>query len=101
MKKEAAKGITYRKDRKKWQAQIKVDNKNINLGLFKFRNEAIERYKAVKNAVDEGIPIREFLEANPNKKNYHSTINTFENDYNSWLDDIEREPSSKDGYHFK
>lgn len=39
-------GITYHKRCKKWQAQIKVRGKNIYLGLFADKREAIASYRA-------------------------------------------------------
>lgn len=36
------KGVSYRKDRKKWRAYINIDEKQINLGMFLTEEEAIK-----------------------------------------------------------
>jgi hypothetical protein len=38
-------GTYYSKERKKWVAQISLNNKNVNLGRFKTQEEAIEAYQ--------------------------------------------------------
>lgn len=38
-------GVRYRKDRKKWYAYIKVNYKNITLGTYKTKEEAINARK--------------------------------------------------------
>ena len=42
--KSSLKGITWHAARKKWQAQIKVNKKNIYLGLFKTEEQAAKAY---------------------------------------------------------
>lgn len=43
-----AKGYTWNKQRNKWHAQIRVDNKSIHLGLFETEQEARQSYLTAK-----------------------------------------------------
>ncbi len=45
--KNGYRGITWNKRRKKWVAQISIDNKNKGLGYFITKEEAAEAYNAV------------------------------------------------------
>lgn len=46
-------GVSYRKDRKKWEAEIRNNNKHKHLGLF---NTAIEAAQAYNTAVSDSRP---------------------------------------------
>ncbi len=52
-------GVTYSKERNKWQAQLGLNYKNINLGRFNTKEEAIEaRIKGEKKYYGEYAPMR-------------------------------------------
>ncbi len=42
------KGVSYRKDRGKWRAYIKIKRKNISLGNFNTKKDAIAARKAAE-----------------------------------------------------
>lgn len=48
-------GVSWRKDRNKWEAKISINNKSKHLGHFKSENEAFEAYKEAVNALDENV----------------------------------------------
>lgn len=50
-------GVSWRKDRKKWQAAIRVDRKLIHLGLFDVEADAGEAYVRAKRQVHAGCEI--------------------------------------------
>ena len=52
-----AKGYTWRKDECKWQASIKIDRRNINLGYFDNEEDAHQAYLDAK-AIYHVIPAR-------------------------------------------
>jgi len=45
------KGVTFRKDTKKWQAQIMVNKKHISLGSYATKEEAFEAYKSKSSKI--------------------------------------------------
>lgn len=50
-------GVSWRKDRKKWQASIRVNRKPIHLGLFAVESEAGAAYLEAKRRLHEGCTI--------------------------------------------
>jgi len=95
------KGITFNRGKRKYRADISVGGKQRNLGYFINKEDAVLRLENTKKAIEDGEDINTWLLANPNPKSFTSSQDQFEEEYSMFLDDEDREPSSKDGYHKK
>lgn len=95
------KGISFNDYNKRYEAYLYIENNNkVCLGSFSKRAKAIDRLKAAQKAVDGGQNLREWLASHPNKKNFSTSHEGLEDEYNKFLEEV-GEPNTKDGYHFK
>lgn len=95
------KGISYNKVRRKYQTYINIGNKKVSLGYYSNKLHAIKRLEKAQKALKEGEDIKCFLYKFPNPKSFVSTSNTFEEEFNKFEEDEEKEARTEFGYHKK